>query len=161
APPRRAAGLALALALAALVAGHRVVRYTTTDAAEYAWAGRWLRTVPAGCRLTWVAFAGPRRTVFLPTWAHRGASAPLDARGPVNVRASLEPLGCTWYLRTTACDTDDGGPACAAVERDLVLAPVAATRFAAKLSHGALPYPRATVRAALFRVTALRPDGPR
>lgn len=156
AAPRRAAALALALALGALLAGRSIVRGRTTDEDEYAWARRWLRDVPPACRVAWVAFAGPQRTVFLPTWAHRGPSTPLDARGPVNVRALLAPPGCAYYLRTTACETADGAAACAAVERDLTLTPTATATFRARASHRALPYPRATVRATAFRVTGLR-----
>ena len=156
--PRRAGALGLALALAALFGGRAVVRYRSTDQDEYDWSRRWLRAVPAGCRVAWVAFAGPRRTVFLPTWVHRGPSVRLDARGPVNAGALLTPLGCTWYARTTACDTPDGAPACAEAERAMTLDPVTSATFAARPSHGALPYPRATVRAAVFRVTALRTE---
>ena len=155
---RRAGALSVALALGGLLAGRTIVRSRTTDDDEYTWARRWLLTAPPLCRVTWVAFVGPRRTVFLPTWVHRGPSVRLDARGPLNVGPLLEPLGCTWYIRTTACDTTDGGPACAAVERYLTLSPVASAAFPARASHAGLPYPRATVRTAVFRVVGLSPS---
>jgi hypothetical protein len=158
--PRRATALSLALALVALVAGRATLLRRTTDEREYAWARRWMRTVPPACRVTWVAFAGARRTVFLPTWEHAGASVALDARGPLNARALLEPLGCTWYVRTTACDARDGAPACEAVERGLSLERVAGTTFPAEPSHRWLPYRGATASAAVFRVRGFaRPEG--
>lgn len=149
---RRASALALALALIALGAGRATLQRRTTDEREYAWARRQLRAVPPTCRVAWVAFAGERRTVFLPTWEHAGPNVALDARGPLNARALLEPLGCTWYVRTTACDSRDGAPACEAVERTLVLERVGDAAFAAAPSHRWLPYRGATVRAAVFRV---------
>lgn len=153
----RSAALSAALSAAALTAGIPVIRYRTTDEREFAWARAWMQTRPASCRVAWIAFAGPRRTVFLPTWTHRGATVRIDAREPVNVRALLDPLGCTYYVRTTACAAPDARDACDAVERALVLTPDVGAVFPAVASHRGLPYPAPTVRAATFRVRALRP----
>lgn len=159
-PERHPRALGAALAAALLAVGMPMVRHRTTDASEYAWARRWLASRPPACRVVWVAFAGERRTTFLPTWAHRGASVALDARGGVDVRARLSPLGCTWYFRGAACETADGAPACAAVERALVLAPDAEVRVPAVASHRGLPYAGERVRVATYRVVGLRATGP-
>ena len=155
-PERHPRALGAALGAALLVAGMPMIRHRTTDASEYEWARRWLASRPPACRVVWVAFAGERRTVFLPTWMHRGASVALDARGPADVASRLTPLGCTWYFRGAACETADGAPACAAVERALVLTADAEVRVLAVASHRGLPYAGELVRVATYRVVGLR-----
>lgn len=157
APPR---ALAAALGVVLFAAGVPMVRHRTTDAREYAWARRWLASRPPACRVVWVAFAGDRRTVFLPTWAHRGTAVALDARAPLDVAARIAPLGCTFYLRSAACASADGAAACADVERALVLAPESEAIFPAVASHRGLPYAGATVRVATYRVLGLRTTEP-
>ncbi len=156
APMGRAGALAAAAAAVMLAAGATMIRARTTDEMEFAWARGWMASRPAACRVAWVAFAGARRTVFLPAWAAPGGTVRIDAREPVNVRALMEPLGCMYYVRTTACDAPDGRAACAAVERGLVLAPEAGAVFPARASHRGLPYATATVRAQTYRVTGFR-----
>jgi len=156
APLGRAGVTAGVIAAGLLVAGAPMVLARTTDELEFAWARRWMASRPAACRVAWVAFAGARRTVFLPAWASRGGTVRIDAREAVNVRPLLEPLGCTYYVRTTACDAPDAREACADVERRLVLAPEAGAVFPARASHRGLPYATATVRAQTYRVTGFR-----
>jgi hypothetical protein len=152
----RAGALAAALAAALLVTGAPMVRSRTTDEMEFAWARAWMASRPASCRVAWVAFAGPRRTEFLPAWASRGGTVRIDAREAVNARALLDPLGCTEYVRTTACDAPDARAACAEVERALVLVPGESATFPARASHRGLPFATPTVRAQTFRVTGFR-----
>jgi hypothetical protein len=156
APMGRAGALAAAAAAVMLVGGGPMMRARTTDEMEFAWARGWMASRPAACRVAWVTFAGARRTVFLPAWAARGGTVRIDAREPVNVRALMDPLGCMYYVRTTACDAPDAREACAAVERELALAPEAAAVFPARASHRGLPYATPTVRAQTYRVTGFR-----
>lgn len=153
----RAAKVAAAVSLLTLVAGVEIVRHRTTDEAEYAWARSELRALPPSCRLAWVAFAGPRRTLFLPAWEHRGESLALDARAPLDARARLSPLGCTWYLHTSACESVDGAQACEAVERELSLTDVKTVTLEARVSHRWLPYRGRRVAVRLSRVRSFAP----
>lgn len=159
-PTRYFRAQSAALLAVVLALGASIVRYRTTDQTEYAWVRRWLAARPPGCRVAWVAFAGDRRTAFLPVWALRGTAVPLDGRTPWGAPARLAPLGCTYYLRPAACETPDGAPACAAVEAGLALAPETSVSLPAVASHRGLPYPDPIVRIRSFRVTGLRAEAP-
>lgn len=156
-PSRWPRALAVGLAVVALGLGAPVFGYQTTDQHEYRAARRWFASRAPTCRVTWVAFVGERRRAFLPAWVHRGATVPLDGRTPWHALSQLVPLGCTYYLRSTACETTDGASVCDAIERAMELVPESTVTLPAVASHRGLPYQGSMVRLRTFRVTALRP----
>jgi hypothetical protein len=150
-----AAGGALAAA-AGLVLGAPLVRSRTIDDAEHAWARGWLATVPAGCRVLYVAQPDATVTVRLPPPPDGVAAVPIDARGPVAVDRILGH-GCVFYVRTSACGTTTGAAACARVEAGLPLGDeVGRATLPAVPNHRDVHYPGPTVDVAAFRVTGPR-----
>ena len=64
---------------------------------------------------------------------------------------------CGYYVRGSICASREGGAACDAVERRLVLREVARTRFPAEPTTDELPYDHPTVDVVLSRVAGARP----
>ena len=153
---------AAATILAALLTlrGPTLLQGRTTDDREYQWARRWLRELPPSCGVAYVAFAG-KRNLFLPTYVASPslpaeAIARLDGREAVDVKLALSAARCTYYVRTSLCTSVEGRPVCDAVERQLVLEPIARASFSAFPSNVWLPYDRDTVDSVVSRVVGLR-----
>lgn len=149
----RLAAAALGTAVIAAL-GAPVVLARTTDDAEHRWAVDTLRTLPAGCRVLYVARPDPIVTVLLPPV--RGVElAPIDAQGPVNLKPLLRG-DCLRYVRTSACATQSGRAGCERVESMLQLTPVAQAELPAAPSHRDVRYRADPIEVALFELTSPR-----
>ena len=140
--------------------GPTLLQGRTTDDREYQWARLWLRELPPSCGVAYVAFAG-KRNLFLPTYdaspsLPAEAIARLDGREAIDVKLALGAARCTYYVRTSLCTSVEGRPVCDAVERQLVLEPIARASFSAFPSNVWLPYDRDTVDSVVSRVVGLR-----
>ncbi len=155
------AGAALVAALFAWRAP-AIVEARTTDHEEYLWARRWLRDLPPSCNLVYVSVA-ERRVLFLPTYVTTPpltseSARRLDGREPIHVRDVLGEPRCTFYVHTSLCESAQGRPVCADVERQLTLEPVARASFAAAPSSPYLPYDRDRVESVISRVVGVEED---
>jgi hypothetical protein len=151
---RRAVLVSAVVALCAwLWLGLPIIGGRTTDHLEYRWLREQLAQVPPDCRIIHIATAD-KRAMALPTYVglrSRTAIA-MDPREPHTVEDGLAPAGCVYYVHTSLCSSADGRPVCDAIERRLLLVPVARASFPARPSNEGLPYDRDPVETVLARV---------
>jgi hypothetical protein len=136
----------------------------TTEHEEYGFTSAFFATMPRGCRVAYVAFAG-RRNVFMPVYAAPEPLTPeehlrMDGRGPIEVHMVVPDGGCTFYVRDSLCTSVEGRPLCDQVERELMLEPVARASFPAVPSYDELPYDRPMVETVISRVVGFRGPPP-
>src|SRR5205823_6022970 len=71
--------------------------------------------------------------LFLPTYAAstrpQSAFVRLDLRHDIDLRSALGAIGCTFYLHTALCSTEQGSDACARIESQLELVQVTRASF--------------------------------
>ena len=120
-----------AVVLAWLRFGWPVVGGRSMEQLEYRWVREQLVQLPPECRVVHLVSAG-KRYLMLPTYvgASRTAVA-MDLRRPRTVETALAPAPCLYYVHGSLCSTADGRPECDAIERRLVLVPIARASFAA------------------------------
>jgi hypothetical protein len=159
---RRAALLASAAILAALWLwswrSAPPLRERTTDHLEYVWLRPFFAKLPPDCGTLHIELAG-QRTLLLPTYLSRNGDPrrfhPLEAHDPPTRDELADAASrCTYYLHTSLCTSREGEEPCAALERRLVLEPIARATFPAVLSH--MPYSAATVESTISRVIGVR-----
>ena len=112
--------------------------------------------LPAECRTLHVAFAG-HQDLFLPTYAAsarpQSAFVRLDLRHDIDLASALGAIGCTFYLHTSLCSTEQGGDACARIESQLELVPVTGASFPAVPRDRFVGDP---IESVIYRAVALR-----
>ncbi|HPB97341.1 MAG TPA: hypothetical protein PKW66_15590 [Polyangiaceae bacterium] len=142
--------LLLLLIAGAFTAGRwKSYRTIPTDALEQSWAMQWRQTLPAGATVAYLKRAENR--VFM---------LPLFPDGPVNIEgydsrqmALASPLQPgMFYYRSSLCSTAEGAPACAALERDVLLETIEENEFPAIASQPWAPFHQSSLRASLHRV---------
>ncbi len=154
----RAAPLAIATIVAFLVA-YRLADVRgarSTNHLEDAWIRAWMTQLPAECRTLHVAFAG-HQDLFLPTYAAsarpQSAFVRLDLRHDIDLASALGAIGCTFYLHTSLCSTEQGSDACARIESQLELVPVTGASFPAVPRDRFVGDP---IESVIYRAVALR-----
>src|SRR5262249_20715911 len=104
----------------------------STNHLEHAWIRAWMTQLPLECRPLSAAVDG-HQNLRLPTYAALprppSAFVRLDLRHDVDLASALGALGCTFYLHTSLCSTEQGGDACARIESRLELVPVTRASF--------------------------------
>ncbi len=148
---------AVALAGVWLYAGLPIITARTTDHYEYRWMRRQLQSVPAGCRISYVALAG-ERSLVLPTYVGPERSAVLiDPRAPHTIEAALAPADCHIHIRPSLCASPEGRELCDAIAGQLSLAPVARATFPAIPSSRHLSYDSDPVEAVIYQAVTAGP----
>lgn len=140
-----------------LRAGVPVVAARTTDHVEYRWVREELGRLPPACRVVHLGFAG-KRVLTLPTYV--GPARPavaMDAGRPETIAAALAPAPCLYYVHGSLCSTADGRPACEAIERRLVLDPIARASFASADPFDTFRHDSDVVEVAIARVARVLP----
>ena len=153
---------ALLLALAWIRLGLPVVAARTTDHLEYRWLRHQLAALPPQCRVIYLASAD-KRGIALPTYVGtppRSAVAMLP-REPHTIEAALAPAACRYYVRTSLCASEQGRPACAAIEQRLSLEPLAQASFPALPSSPFFAYDRDPVETVIARAEVIASDASR
>jgi len=156
--PRRPRRIALAsgivVACGALFAISRFGELTTlpTDALESQFVASVRHQLPAKSRVLHIERVD-NRIATLPIY--RGVDGnPGTVRLVVKDGQPPRPIGSlpTHYYRSSVCTSEEGRPYCDAIERDLVLEPVATAVLPALPSMPHMPYDRSEVSVGFFRV---------
>jgi hypothetical protein len=152
------APLVLAVAFAWFCFALPIVNERTTDHLEYRWLRGALSAIPPECRvvhLAWIA----NRGVEIPTYVRPPSSPAVEMhdREPHTIEAGLAPAPCLYYVRTSACASADGRPACGALEKRLELFAVERASFPSRPSSVLLSYDSDPVETFVARV--VRVDG--
>jgi hypothetical protein len=150
---------AAAAGVVVLAVGWPVLRDRTTEQLEYEWIRGALEAVSPRCLVVYVGQVGTRN-VTLPIYgppARPGRKAVrLVGDRPEALAPRLAGSSCTCYVRTSLCSSVEGRPACAAVEAQADLHPVASRRLPATDGDGGRRFDRPSVEVVLYEVTALR-----
>ena len=157
--PARLQGRGWALSSAAVVALLLFVSVRpsldvpTTEQLEYGFLAEVLGGMPPDCTLAGVSRAG-KRVWDIPSYLAPGASAQRNVSRASDLEAA--PGDCLLYVRSSLCTSVEARALCEAVEREARLQPLASRVFPATPSYAGLPYDRAQVEVAVFRVTGHR-----
>jgi hypothetical protein len=158
--PRRLQSPAWALTCAAVVAvlllmsARPFLDAPTTEQLEYGFLAEVLREMPPDCTLAGVNRAG-KRLWDIPSYLAPGASTQRNVARASDLETA--PGSCLLYVRSSLCTSSEARALCESVERDARLQRVASRVFPASPSYAGLPYDRAEVEVAVFRVAGHRP----
>lgn len=161
--PKALASAAAALLLLLSVTGPRLGA-PTTEQLEHGFLREALRDLPPGCTLAAVSRAG-RRMWEIPSYLlPRQRADAVGARRSVQEASDLDAVGadeCVIYVHSSLCSSEEGRGLCDAVEQRARLERLAGRTFAAAPSYTGLPYDRAEVEVAVFRVVGSAAPGAR